>query len=135
MPSAAIDSEATFFAAQDKLAAGDVPAAQALFGAVASAHASDGAEEIICSAAHNGLAELSIDRAVALGFPMVASHESAPVLEARRLLQRALKLWPANAQAAMSLALLERDCGGGKAHGLDGAEAVRVEAVRAPSYI
>ncbi len=33
----------------------------------------------------------------------------------------------------MVVVLLERYCGGGKAHGLDGAEAVRVEAVRAPS--
>ena len=99
--------EAIFFKAQDSQ---DASLRARLFSQITSTVATDDPGRIVSSAAHNSLAELKIDEAMALGFPMTA-HDDATVLEARRLLRQALKLWPDNAQAAMSLALLERDCG------------------------
>ena len=107
------DIEDLYFDAQDCSDAGDEPAAARLLERIVRTTVATESGRIVSSAAHNCLAEAQIDRAVALGFPMAAGRASeiAPVLEARRLLGRALKLWPQNAQAAMSLALLERDCG------------------------
>ena len=99
--------EVLFFKAQDSQ---DASVRARLFAQITSTVATDDPGRIVSSAAHNSLAELKIDEAMALGFPMTA-HDDATVLEARRLLRQALKLWPDNAQAAMSLALLERDCG------------------------
>ena len=99
--------EVLFFKAQDSQ---DASVRARLFSQITSTVATDDPGRIVSSAAHNSLAELKIDEAMALGFPMTA-HDDATVLEARRLLRQALKLWPDNAQAAMSLALLERDCG------------------------
>ena len=101
------EMEAIFFKAQDSQ---DASLRARLFSQITSTVATDDPGRIVSSAAHNSLAELKIDEAMALGFPMTA-HDDATVLEARRLLRQALKLWPDNAQAAMSLALLERDCG------------------------
>ena len=99
--------EAIFFKAQDSQ---DGSLRARLFSQITSTVPTDDPGRIVSSAAHNCRAELKIDEAIALGFPMTA-HDDATVLEARRLLRQALKLWPDNAQAAMSLALLERDCG------------------------
>ena len=93
--------EAIFFKAQETE---DASQRARLFSQITSAVATDDPGRIVSSAAHNSLAELKIDEAMALGFPMTA-HDDATVLEARRLLRQALKLWPENAQAAMSLAL------------------------------
>jgi hypothetical protein len=65
---------------------------------------------IIVSAALNARAELQLDAAGALGFPLLA-QSSLPVREAMTHLNAALALWPQNATAAMSLALLCRDRG------------------------
>ena len=99
--------EALFFKAQDSQ---DASLRARLFSQITSTVPTDDPGRIVISAAHNCRAELKIDEAIALGFPMTA-QDDATVLEARRLLRQALKLWPDNAQAAMSLALLERDCG------------------------
>ena len=68
----------------------------------------DGADElppraVLASAAHNALAELILDRALAgcdAAFP-----------QARAEFEAAVRWWPANAAAAVSLATMERDCG------------------------
>ena len=99
--------ESLFFKAQDSQ---DASLRARLFSQITSTVPTDDPGRIVSSAAHNCQAELKIDEAIALGFPMTA-QDDATVLEARRRLRQALKLWPDNAQAAMSLALLERDCG------------------------
>ena len=109
-----------FFDAQDLLDAGETSRARECLRQVAEMaeqlRNSDAAGEppapLVASAASNCLAELAIDEAISLGFPLGAQRGAAAAVErARAHLARALAAWPENAQAAVSLGLLERDCG------------------------
>lgn len=119
---AANTTTAAFFLAQDLANAGD-PAADAAFRHVESetrgtapfvlySHCVD--DEVPAAILHglalNGLAEMALDRAGDLGFPL-EPQGTKPALEARELLREAMVSWPQNVSSAMSLALLERDCG------------------------
>ena len=80
------DLEGIFFKAQDSQ---DASLKARLFSQITSTVVSDDPGRIVSSAAHNSLAELKIDEAMALGFPMTV-HDDVSVLDARRLLRQAI---------------------------------------------
>ena len=114
---------ALFFEAQDLCEAGDAQADAKLQDLVRTigdkqpscAWPQDSLHElppasILLSAALNGRAEIRLDRAAAMGFPLLAQG-SPSIIEAEAYLCASLEAWPQNVTALMSLALLSRDTG------------------------
>ena len=101
-----------FFEAQETAESGDTAAAEQMYKLIAEHTHSDGAvpARVLRSSALNALGELAIDRAVTVGFPF-SSDGGAVAREAAEFLRGSMRVWSQNAQAAMSLAMLERDSG------------------------
>ena len=68
--------------------------------------------EYVLSAALDALGNVHMDRASSAGFPLAASADAAAhALAAESAYEAAVRAWPRQAQAALSLALLRRDAG------------------------